>query len=456
MNRVVDEPTSEAHGEAWLREALGAYPIRDKRVAVVTPGPEFTQSLCQEQSAKCTTLCLDDAALDLRPAKILTVSQCLSGGVKFDAAVAGLAVSRAGITGDETSLERDGDFRALNALAQIIEPDGLLFLTVPLGNDDASAGDRRTYGTERGPLLLRGWEVLGSAGYDRRQRHRLNETSKQYEPVLVLRNRSQTETLLLQLPEVSEPIVIDGGIRTQLIFDLAIAPTVEKYCAEGEIVTARVQTVASPLKLRARTSDLKCFNEIVLAGDYDFDLPPMDPKFIIDGGANVGYSSVLFASRYPDSKVVAIEPEHSNFVLLSENVAGYANIDVYHSAIWNRPTRLKIRDTGTAHWSFQVEETDVDGCDLVPALTLGDLLAQSGRDEIDLLKLDVEGAEKTIFSGDHEAWLPRTRVMFIELHDDIPGCAEAFFAAVQKCDFQIIERKGRYARNLCLIRTDLL
>ena len=55
---------------------------------------------------------------------------------------------------------------------------------------------------------------------------------------------------------------------------------------------------------------------------------------------------------------------------------------------------------------------------------------------IDILKLDIEGSEKEVFSAGFENWMPKTKVIIIELHDAMkPGCSRAVFAAVNKYNF---------------------
>ncbi len=54
-----------------------------------------------------------------------------------------------------------------------------------------------------------------------------------------------------------------------------------------------------------------------------------------------------------------------------------------------------------------------------------------------MLKLDIEGAEKSIFSCDVEGWLPHVRVLCVELHDRlIDGCTQAVYAQLLKRNFQ--------------------
>jgi hypothetical protein len=45
------------------------------------------------------------------------------------------------------------------------------------------------------------------------------------------------------------------------------------------------------------------------------------------------------------------------------------------------------------------------------------LLRRAGADEVDVLKMDIEGSEGEVFSGDVHSWLPRVRTVLMEIHD---------------------------------------
>jgi hypothetical protein len=73
----------------------------------------------------------------------------------------------------------------------------------------------------------------------------------------------------------------------------------------------------------------------------------------------------------------------------------------------------------------------------VPSVTIGDILRESGFDHIDILKLDIEGAEKELFREGWEEWLPKVRMIVIELHDRfVPGCSQSFYSAILKRPFR--------------------
>ena len=61
--------------------------------------------------------------------------------------------------------------------------------------------------------------------------------------------------------------------------------------------------------------DFATFEEVILKEDYNLNIN-FNPSTIIDGGANIGLTSVFFANRYPKAEIVAVEPEEGNFEML--------------------------------------------------------------------------------------------------------------------------------------------
>lgn len=81
----------------------------------------------------------------------------------------------------------DGDLLAMAAAQCVMQPGGLLFLTVPVGPDVVVWNLHRRYGRVRLPLLLRGWEVVDVVGWSWRRFDTPVDFRRSYEPVFVLR-----------------------------------------------------------------------------------------------------------------------------------------------------------------------------------------------------------------------------------------------------------------------------
>lgn len=208
--------------------------------------------------------------------------------------------------------------------------------------------------------------------------------------------------------------------------------------SKREFIEVSIPQSRTPLTLRGGTSDIPTFEQIFVWDDYDLPVE-MEPRFIIDGGANVGFASVYFANRYPEARIVAVEPDESNAEVLRRNTSPYPNVSVIQAGIWYKATPLKIENPEDEKWLLRVKEAEA-GDATVNAVTIGEILQQSGSDRIDILKLDIEGAERELFSYDPD-WLDKVKLLIIETHDHFkPGCSASVYSAVSKYHLKEFQR----------------
>lgn len=194
--------------------------------------------------------------------------------------------------------------------------------------------------------------------------------------------------------------------------------------------------------LRPGTSDIKVFREIFLFGVYSCKVN-ITPCVIVDAGANIGLSSIYFATRFESATIYAIEPEATNFIALRQNVDAYGNIKPLQTALWGHDGLLKITDLKENQWAFTVEECAEPTPDSFSSISITSFMQQHGIEKIDILKMDIEGAEREVFSGDCHYWLARVRVIIIELHDWLkPGCSSVFFNAICRYNIRTTLHEG--------------
>ena len=193
---------------------------------------------------------------------------------------------------------------------------------------------------------------------------------------------------------------------------------------------------------------------IFIEREYALPLKGFSPKFILDCGGNVGMSALFFVNvfRSPETKIIVVEPDAENFRLLSINLDAYPNVECIRSALWDRETYIDLK--GNAPAAYQTFETKSGNPRAIKSTTIAKLLAGSGFDEIDLLKVDIEGAEKEVFSApDVHDWLSKVKVIAIELHDRYKrGCSRAVFKAIAEHDFNL----ALNGENLIFIRGDVM
>lgn len=192
--------------------------------------------------------------------------------------------------------------------------------------------------------------------------------------------------------------------------------------------------------VRTSTPDLRVAIHSLFDKEYDAIRCP-DPKTILDAGANIGTSAIFFARKYPNAKILAVEPEAGNFELLQKNVRNYKNVIPVKAAIWGSPGMRMVQNRFTGSWGFTVSEThkksQATGQE-VECVTIPSLMKEYGMERIDLLKMDIEGGEKDVLENAAD-WIDRVGVMTVELHDRIcMGCDRAFYLATK--DFVRFEK----------------
>lgn len=206
------------------------------------------------------------------------------------------------------------------------------------------------------------------------------------------------------------------------------------------------------ITLRPDTTDLRTFYQIFVNNEYDIKFP-ISPKVIIDGGANIGLFSILMLNKFNDAKVIAIEPDLENYAVLKENLAEYDTSYIENAGIWNKTTKLNVFDKfNSGHWGMVVEENESGN---INAISIDSIITKYNIEYIDILKLDIETSEKQLFSKNYELWLPKTRIIIIELHDWMEeGCSKTFFAAINKCinNYELITS----GENIVIVNKDLI
>jgi FkbM family methyltransferase len=197
--------------------------------------------------------------------------------------------------------------------------------------------------------------------------------------------------------------------------------------------------IRAPLALRPCTLDFFNFGQVFTGKMYALPLSH-PPSTILDAGANIGLASVFFANRYPQAQIIALEPESRNFRQLCKNTAAYPQITPLQAALWDTPTRLDLLGRDGLTVAFYTQEPGQPLSDplveQVRALTLPQLLSDFDLNFLDLLKVDIEGAEKEVFAAS-AAWIDRLGVVVAELHDWLRrGCALSFYTATREFDLE--------------------
>lgn len=220
------------------------------------------------------------------------------------------------------------------------------------------------------------------------------------------------------------------------------------------LLSIKRKDVRSPFFVRLPSADLIVYRQVFFDLEYELDVAAV-PRVIVDAGAHIGLASIYFANRFPHATILAIEPERSNFALLERNVGPYPNVTAIHAALWSEDRELEVVDPGLGNWGFLTRgepgpgETSGVSRHRVRAVTVESLMRQYAIEHIDLLKLDIEGAEREVLASSGP-WIERVGAMAVELHDRLkPGCEQSFLRATAN-----FGRKWSQGENVFAARAD--
>ena len=182
----------------------------------------------------------------------------------------------------------------------------------------------------------------------------------------------------------------------------------------------RLRSLEVPLLVRPHSQDTAVIWEIFYMKEYDLHeafRKSVPISSVLDCGANAGY----FAAYLPlmtESKVkiyVGVEPNPDSFALLQEQLARQKpaeTVSLHNVAVSDRDGVIRFQQHHDSRGHHIAEH---DGDLEVPTLKIATLLDRSGIDELDLLKVDIEGGEKYVMSS-IAGWRDRVKMMVVELH----------------------------------------
>ena len=137
--------------------------------------------------------------------------------------------------------------------------------------------------------------------------------------------------------------------------------------------------------------DILVAREIFL--DRDYRVPTdLEPMTIADLGANTGISVRYLRALYPSAEIVAAEPDPANFEHLEANTSGDETTRLVQAAVGLESGRTTFYPEKEG-WASSLEPRPDSRPIEVDLVTVSDLLAHVGARHVDLLKVDIEGAE---------------------------------------------------------------
>lgn len=191
------------------------------------------------------------------------------------------------------------------------------------------------------------------------------------------------------------------------------------------------------VSLYMRMDDLPVFYDIFLHEVYRPVLPAEKPAIIVDLGAHIGLASVYFALTYSPEQIISVEPDSENSILFHKNTSWFP-CQLIKGAINDTDDPLYYHGDPL---TYRGRTSEYDhSATKVAGICIKSLIQASGYSAIDLLKADMEGAERILFKQ-HLDWLSITKYIIMEVHQD--ELASDFMELLTQKDFSTVMKPFR-------------
>lgn len=126
----------------------------------------------------------------------------------------------------------------------------------------------------------------------------------------------------------------------------------------------------------------------------------------VDAGANIGLFSLFVAKFAPQAKVFAFEPNPKTFSALTQSISanGLSGVTAYRACLGNRPGKVSLHLHSWDSGGHSIDESQLGqgekrGSIEVEMITLDSFLASGKLHALDVMKIDVQGAEWQVLEG---------------------------------------------------------
>ena len=220
-------------------------------------------------------------------------------------------------------------------------------------------------------------------------------------------------------------------------------------CRSRRLRSIKITGCVGDLRIRTGTSDALLLREAVLSGfefrEYRFPLA-LQPRTILDIGANTGIVSLTLNRKYSGARIIAFEPLPENFALLEYNLRNLDNVLAVPVGLGRETGELEYYASDDANnWgggTFHPSSPQMDQArGKLQILSPVDALRKFDIRDVDLIKIDTEGAEYDILTSFPEHVISRVSVIVGELHSVKDEETLAFLS--QWFDVQHMPPKGR-------------
>ena len=198
-----------------------------------------------------------------------------------------------------------------------------------------------------------------------------------------------------------------------------------------------LESLGGAVRIRSHTTDISVLGELIVGRSYESAADAAGAaSTIVDLGANTGLAARWFLQRFPDAALVSVEPEDGNYAL-PQAQPRRARDPSARVCRWTDPERLS-RSSGKED-GFQMVDNPAGPIRVVDMPTILEALS---ADVVDLLKVDIEGAERELFES-CAGWIEKIRLLSVECHGDFSPDDLVALLHEGGVDGEIVDRSGR-------------
>jgi FkbM family methyltransferase len=194
-------------------------------------------------------------------------------------------------------------------------------------------------------------------------------------------------------------------------------------------------------------SQLEVLRNVFVEEEYRLPSGDEPVRTVVDLGSHVGVSVLWFRALYPNAEIVAVEPHPETFRRLQRNVGNLQRVHLVHAAVGDSdgPRALFASDESWA--ASLLPQPALERAGQVICRRLDGVLAELGLESVDVLKVDVEGAEHEVLST--FAGLSGVRTLVCEYHRELNRMdAFAFMRTLE--GFELLSLRGDSDRHLTI------
>lgn len=188
------------------------------------------------------------------------------------------------------------------------------------------------------------------------------------------------------------------------------------------------------ISFRRNQSDIYILRENFVSNIYNFNFEKYlknEVTSIVDLGANIGLSTLYFQYKFPKAQITCVEPVQDNLNVLDLNckqnqfnwkiIKGAIQstdgvVTLYPNEWWSSSTvtenvaNYREKKEGRLENILKLPTEDVS------AYSLDSIMKEANIKKIDILKMDIEGAEENVILESGE-WINNVNILIIEIHD---------------------------------------